>query len=66
MTGANTTVDLTGLQPETMYTVAVQAFNRQGGGPLEEFKNGKTANGEFTSYMYSLNDKKYIKKHVEL
>ena len=57
VTGANTTVDLTGLQPATKYTVAVQAFNRQGGGPLGASKTGKTANGECTSYVCSLNDK---------
>ena len=50
--GESTTVDLTGLQSETEYTVAVKAYNATGGGPLGNSRNVRTENGEFTSYVY--------------
>jgi hypothetical protein len=38
----NTMVDLTGLKPATMYTVAVRAFTKIGPGPLGDPKNQMT------------------------
>ncbi len=39
----NRMIDLTGLKPATMYTVAVRAFTAVGVGPLGESKSKKNA-----------------------
>ncbi len=41
----NRMIDLTGLKPATMYTVAVRAFTAVGVGPLGESKSKKTREG---------------------
>ena len=41
----NTTIDITGLEPVTMYTVAVRAFTAVGFGLLGEHKSVTTAAG---------------------
>ena len=53
MTGAeNTMVDLTGLEPATMYTVAVRAFTAIGHGPLGDRMTATTdESGKFISYV---------------
>jgi hypothetical protein len=53
VTGAdNTMVNLTGLEPATMYTVAVKAFTAVGPGPLGDKMTATTdESGEFISYV---------------
>jgi hypothetical protein len=47
----NTMVDLTGLKPATMYTVAVRAFTKIGPGPLGDPMSQTTSeSGKFVCY----------------
>jgi hypothetical protein len=48
----NTTVELTGSKPATMYTVAVRAFTKIGPGPLGDPMN-QTTNNESSKFICS-------------
>ena len=48
----NTVIDITGLKPATMYTVAVRAFTAAGPGPLGYRKSSTTAAGG--EYFFNL------------
>ena len=60
----NTTTDITGLKPATMYTVAVRAYTAVGPGPLGESKNTTTADArEYITAIflkYSTNSYVYL------